>query len=815
MINNIILVLSQNNDISMTEIELFEGRNRYTLKGLFSGPLKKKIVNANTKNEIVSLLLNLPDVAHIEKNKFVVGTSGFQKLINYVESNEIDSLYVKLKDGKLHHVSSIRYELKKKNGTYDYDAGSLQLTVYKESKCEESETTVLGNPIPILYLKYEAVDVRIFLCFRYDYTEIPADSKHKIFSVGYVKLLRNLQREYDYINILLGLRVKNSYRNEYTIPMDFVDSTFIRKLQDAGFIMFVKDNNSSKEIKKYNLKASISYDMGWFEFDGSVKINDKKYTLSSILSRDKHSRYVQVGENIIYLPNTLQNLNDKITDGKIKFSALELMTVNNLAEELGIEQNEYINKFQGYKFVNINDVDNVNAVLKKYQLYGVSWIYSHYIQMLGCCLADDMGLGKTLQSIAFLAYIYREMQGTALIIVPKIVLWNWKKEFDKFAPSLKVKIVYGSNKLVVSGKGIFITTYDTVVNNIEMFVHIEYEALILDESQYLKNYHTRRYNVISSLRRKFNLALSGTPIENNLLELWSLMNLLNKGILGNRSRFASDYITKKKSLTTLKNTVLPFILRRTKEAVLKDLPPKTEKYIRCDMDVAQRELYSRIMRLAKNEIDSKGSRFKIKDNAAILQALLYLREACSDPQLLPLTLRQLVPCNSCKYELFKLYVPSIIREHKKLVVFSQFPRTLKTLKKWCESKKWNTSYLDGSTTNRENVISEFDRADSGIFFISLKAGGVGLNLVSAQFVIIYEPWWNVAAENQATNRIYRIGQEKPVFIYHFLVNDTIEDKIVELQNKKKDIYNQLIESDKIYDESMINAVIELLKGGNV
>lgn len=149
------------------------------------------------------------------------------------------------------------------------------------------------------------------------------------------------------------------------------------------------------------------------------------------------------------------------------------------------------------------------------------------------------------------------------------------------------------------------------------------------------------------------------------------------------------------------------------------------------------------------------------------------------------------------------------------MVFSQFPRTLKTLKKWCESKKWNTSYLDGSTTNRENVISEFDRADSGIFFISLKAGGVGLNLVSAQFVIIYEPWWNVAAENQATNRIYRIGQEKPVFIYHFLVNDTIEDKIVELQNKKKDIYNQLIESDKIYDESMINTVIELLKGGNV
>ena len=306
--------------------------------------------------------------------------------------------------------------------------------------------------------------------------------------------------------------------------------------------------------------------------------------------------------------------------------------------------------------------------------------------------------------------------------------------------------------------GVYLTTYETLLNHNADFEYTSFDAVILDESQYVKNYKTKRYQAIKKIKSNFILALTGTPIENSVEELWSLFNLLNPGLLGNHSAFMSKFADahiRKETLETLRKIVSPFILRRTKDAVLDDLPAKQEHYIYCEMDHPQRTLYDTLLVAAQNELNEKPSRYVIKDNAAILQALLYLREVCSEPQLLPQNLKSTVPCESCKFELFKEYARRIMVESGKIIVYSLFPRVLHKLEAWCVQQGWNTFYIDGTTNNRQSIADEFEHAIQGIFLISLKAGGVGLNLVSCQYVFIYEPWWNSAAEQQAANRIYR------------------------------------------------------------
>lgn len=311
-----------------------------------------------------------------------------------------------------------------------------------------------------------------------------------------------------------------------------------------------------------------------------------------------------------------------------------------------------------------------------------------------------------------------------------------------------------------------------------------------------KNHKTKRYQAVKSIKSNFILALTGTPIENSVEELWSLFNLLNPGLLGSHSAFMrkfSDAHTKTAQLEILRKIVSPFILRRTKNLVLNDLPAKQEYYIYCEMDEPQRMLYDTLLAAAQNDINGNPTRYIIKDNTAILQALLYLREACSDPLLLPPNLRSLMPCDSCKFELFKEYASRIVQESGKIIVYSLFPKVLHKIETWCTRQRWNTFYIDGTTNNRQSIVDKFENSSQGVFLISLKAGGVGLNLVSCQYVFIYEPWWNSAAEHQAANRIYRIGQNKPVFIYHLLVKNTIEEKIHELQEKKESVSSGILD----------------------
>ena len=512
------------------------------------------------------------------------------------------------------------------------------------------------------------------------------------------------------------------------------------------------------------------------------------------------------------MPDELRKLDGiKNDDGGIKVTLNKLNDVIAIADKFNVIPEDYLSKFMDFSRYEYSIAKSLENTLKPYQKDGIRWIMTLYKNGFGCCLADDMGLGKTLQAISFICCYERNITLPVLVVVPKIVLYNWKNEFNKFAPWLEVVVAYGSfdYSLISENSTIYITTYDVLMNHKGDFEKIKFDSVILDESQFVKNFRTKRYRTIQKINASFLLALTGTPIENNIEELWSLFNLINPGLLGSNAQFMKKYgnvHTDNSRMDILKRIVTPFVLRRTKEEVLIDLPPREEVYVYCEMDYNQRALYDKVLQSAQKELRSQSLRFKIKDNSIVLQALLYLREICSDPQLLPPTLRCDEVSESCKYELFKEYASRVMTESNKLIVYSMFPQTLRKLESWCKKTGWKTFYIDGSISNRQEIVDEFEKANQGIFFISLKAGGVGLNLVSCQYVFIYDPWWNIAAEQQATNRVYRIGQKKPVFIYHFLIKNTIEEKIYELQKVKKklvdDILNNLNGNFKVSMEDL-------------
>jgi len=341
----------------------------------------------------------------------------------------------------------------------------------------------------------------------------------------------------------------------------------------------------------------------------------------------------------------------------------------------------------------------------------------------------------------------------------------------------------------INSFGLIITTYGTVLNDIRVLNSVNYECVIMDEYQLIKNCTSKTYKAILTLRTPCKIALTGTPIENNIGEVWSMMNMLNQGVWESKKVFLKKYCN---NISAINKKVSPFILRRLKADVLSELPDKSVYNVYCEMDSKQKELYDTMLLAIKKDIESEASRYVVKDSSAVLAGLLYLREICCHPFLLPKS-KNFNQCNeSAKYEQFKNIVEQIYNAGNKIIVFSQFTKMLDIMRKWLEKRKIAYSYLDGSTVDRKNEVEKFDAMEKGVFLISLKAGGVGLNLVSAQYALIYDPWWNPAVENQAEDRIYRIGQTSNVTIYRLITRETIEEKIENLKQEKRMISNELL-----------------------
>jgi SNF2 family DNA or RNA helicase len=440
--------------------------------------------------------------------------------------------------------------------------------------------------------------------------------------------------------------------------------------------------------------------------------------------------------------------------------------------------------------------------LRDYQCEGLAWILFLQRFCFGGCLADDMGVGKTAQVLALLE-MRRELRSSgqpvapSLIVVPRSLVFNWKQEAARFTPQLRVLDHTGmareGNDLAACD--VILTTYGTLRRDILSMKDLEFDYIILDEAQAVKNADTESSKAVRLLRGRYRLALSGTPVENHLGELWSLFEFLNPGMLGAASAFKVAGSTWRNptedTRRLLAQALRPFILRRTKQQVAQELPPKSEQTIYCEMETAQRKLYDELRQHYRESLLKRMETDGLtKSKIQVLEALLRLRQAACHPALLD---PKRIGDPSAKLEALLAQLREVLDEGHKALVFSQFTSLLQIVRERLSQSGIVYEYLDGATRDRQARVERFQTDPRcGIFLISLKAGGVGLNLTAAEYVFILDPWWNPAVEAQAVDRTHRIGQLRPVFAYRLIARDTVEEKIIELQNRKRDLAAEII-----------------------
>ena len=433
----------------------------------------------------------------------------------------------------------------------------------------------------------------------------------------------------------------------------------------------------------------------------------------------------------------------------------------------------------------------VKATLRPYQWLGVCWLQHLKLCGVNGLLADDMGLGKTLQTISHISLEFSQTKELkpVLIVLPTSLLHNWKNEFTKFAPHLKVAIYHGPKRQQVINDDyqIMLTSYQLVVNDADFFEQCDFSWLILDEAQAIKNHRTKAHVALKRVHSDFKLCLSGTPVENNLLELWSLLNFLMPNLLGTLSEFkfhfqkAIEQEGNQRKLDLLLKRIAPFMLRRTKQSVASDLPEKTEIIQTIDLADEQAKLYEAIKTSTWQDLQQQleGTGNAGEQQLFVLSALLKLRQICCDPALIG---EQEIP--SAKRQHCVDMAEELVAEGRAILIFSQFTSMLDLIASDLAKTKVPHKLLTGKTQNRQQLVDEFQAGEFSVFLISLKAGGVGLNLTRADTVIHYDPWWNSAAEQQATDRAHRIGQKNKVFVYKLIAENTIEEKIAKLQERK-------------------------------
>jgi SNF2 family DNA or RNA helicase len=478
----------------------------------------------------------------------------------------------------------------------------------------------------------------------------------------------------------------------------------------------------------------------------------------------------------------------------------------------------------GEKVLTFSEVpSDVKATLRGYQSEGVRWLERLRMMFLNGILADDMGLGKTLQAIVALTQYMKKKTGHALIVCPTSLLYNWKEEFAKFNPKFKVTVVDGipSNrkKLIeqMENYDVMITSYTLLQKDIESYKTTHFSYVILDEAQHIKNRGTRNAKSVKMVHAEHRLILSGTPIENSLDELWSLFDFLMPGFLGSYDRFVEKYIRisgkdQVKNLEYLRKKVSPFILRRMKADVLDDLPPVSEIVWHCQLSDVQQELYRSYAESARDELVKLVQRDGFdRVQIHVLATLTRLKQICCHPAIF--AKEKAESGDSAKYEMLLELLQTLIEGKHKTVIFSQYTRMLQIMREDFEARGIRFAYLDGSSKNRLEVVKQFNEdLNIPVFLVSLKAGGTGLNLVGADTVIHYDMWWNPAVESQATDRVHRLGQKNSVSSYKLITLNTIEEKIAEMQKKKKGLVKKVVSCD---DEAIAKLtwedVLELLK----
>ena len=545
--------------------------------------------------------------------------------------------------------------------------------------------------------------------------------------------------------------------------------------------------------------------------------------------RLKNGNFIQLEDSslsvLAELSEGLELDTKQLADGHLQLPKYHSLYINQVLKDNEAE----IETVRNYDFRqiirNMQNIENsdyespkdLKTELRPYQKFGYQWLRTLADLGFGGILADDMGLGKTVQIIAFLLAKVCEAEAEnkiikALIVCPASLVYNWESEIQRFAPFLSVCTIVGTTeqrKELIGKQGqydITLTSYDLLKRDLESYKNYQYDYEIIDEAQNIKNYTTQAAKAVKSIQADIRFALTGTPIENSLSELWSIFDYLMPGLLGSYQKFRKKYEnpiitnTDDEISKRLQKMVKPFILRRLKRDVLKELPDKIEEVILSKMENEQERLYNANAQkvlaslAAKSDDEFKTSRIQI------LAELTKLRQLCCDPSLIYDDYQG----GSAKLEACMELVNSAIDANNKILIFSQFTSMLDIIKGRLDELKIDAYMLTGSTTKekRRELVDRFNKDQTPVFLISLKAGGTGLNLTAASIVIHYDPWWNLAAQNQATDRTHRIGQEQIVTVYKLLAKDTIEEKIEKLQEKKAQLSDQIISEGGITQEIM-------------
>ncbi|WP_439505226.1 DEAD/DEAH box helicase [Sediminibacterium sp.] len=630
---------------------------------------------------------------------------------------------------------------------------------------------------------------------------------------------------------ILALKGKDVLKNNWFFL--FIDAVKDMNIPVFGFEAL---KNFRFNTAKPSTKIFISSNTDWFDAKVEIQFGEQKVTIDDVKKAlANKQQFVQLSDGTLgILPEEWvkkYSLLFRVGEGKsgsmklskYHFSVIEELYLQRDEEELFFQLEEKYERLKdNHEIKPVPAPAHLQAILRPYQESGFQWLnYLREVQW-GGILADDMGLGKTIQALCFLHHLKTENSSLkALVVCPTTLMFNWQNEIKKFTPDISFYVHHGGARLKdgISNKAydVIITTYGTLRSDIKQFLEVSFDYVILDESQAIKNPSSKVTKAASLLKAKSRLCLSGTPLQNNTFDIYAQMNFLNPGMLGSMEFFKQEFSVpidkfgEKEQKDHLRKLLYPFILRRTKEQVAKDLPEKQEMVLFCEMGQEQRKIYEAYRNDYRDKIlgvvENQGIQ---KSQLTILQGLMKLRQICDSPAIVKEEERY--PNVSVKLEELGREITENISNHKALV-FSQFLGMLALIKEKMKELGVDYEYFDGSSTvaERERAIQRFQNDENcRVFLISLKAGGVGLNLTAADYVYIVDPWWNPAVEQQAIDRTHRIGQTKNIFAYRMICTDTVEDKILKLQERKRNLAREVITDDEGFVKTLTKEDVEYL-----
>ncbi len=726
------------------------------------------------------------------------------------------------------------------------------------------EKDLQGNQTLILSFIYN--ESNKFFANKGSNSSVQFEDKEEIFI--FHKTERDFDWERSVISKLESIGLNNNNESHFTLESikdleleekkyEFVNWLSLNKdkILELGIKLFQKQNEIQYSLFEPQIKSNINEDIDWFDIYIIIQIGEFEIPFTKFRKNILNGvrEYKLPNGEITILPKEWfeqykelfqygRNSDKHIQLDKHHFGLIE----TSVPEKSKSIIEKYHNLYKDYNKDSYELPKGLKANLRPYQSEGFSWMKLLQENQFGGCLADDMGLGKTVQTLALLLNSKGKINGenyqtnekptlaqlsifdnvdiketpcsaTSIIVMPTSLIHNWENEIQKFTPDLKCYKFIGQNRpkdiRIFNDFDIILTTYGVIRNDFETLKTYKFYYLILDESQYIKNPDSKTYKAVIQLHSKHRLVLTGTPIENSLTDLWAQINFLNKGLLGNLQFFKREFVQpieknqdpdKKEKLQQF---IHPFVLRRTKHQVAKDLPDKFESVIYCDMTEEQKSLYEEEKSKIRNSIMETIEKTIDKPTILTIEGLNKLRQIANHPVLIDKGYTE----ESGKFEEVTRNIENLIAEKHKVLIFSAYVKHLNLFGDYLTKQGHIFSVLTGSTRNRNEVIEDFQNSENNhVFLIQIKAGGVGLNLTSADYVFILDPWWNPAVEEQAINRTHRIGQNKKVMVYRFISTDTVEEKIQQLKAHKSKLADSLINTEQTGQKMNFDRILALL-----